>query len=320
MTIPLQKTATVIGGAGGIGLQVAKALVRHGWRVRSLARRPQAPLDGIEWILGDALVAADVLAASAGADLIVHAVNPPGYKDWDKVVLPMLENTIAAAKANRARIILPGTVYNFGPDAFPELTEDAPQHPVTRKGAIRVEMERRLEQASGDGVRVLIVRAGDFFGNEVSGSSWFSQGLVQAGKPVTRTIEPQKSGTRHAWAYLPDVAEVMAQLADCERDLPDFDRYHFAGYVLKRGDMAAAIRRAAGRRTLPIHAFPWPVLVVLQPFVRLFKEMAEMRYLWRQTVILDGSKLAATLGKGLPATPLDDAVRETLRGLGCLPA
>jgi hypothetical protein len=53
----------------------------------------------------------------------------------------MLDSSIAAAKASGARILFPGTVYNFGPDAWPILREDSPQRPKTRKGAIRVEME-----------------------------------------------------------------------------------------------------------------------------------------------------------------------------------
>ncbi len=41
----------------------------------------------------------DVVAAAKGVDVIVHAVNPPGYRKWSEVVLPMLDNTIAAAAA-----------------------------------------------------------------------------------------------------------------------------------------------------------------------------------------------------------------------------
>ena len=59
---------------------------------------------------------------------------------------------------------LPGTVYNYAPDAGAAIGEDAVQAPVTRKGAIRVEMERLLAEAAGEGVRSLILRAGDFFG------------------------------------------------------------------------------------------------------------------------------------------------------------
>ena len=85
--------------------------------------------------------AVDVVAATNGVSLIVHAVNPPGYRNWAELVMPMLDSSIAAAKASGARILFPGTVYNFGPDAWPILREDSPQRPKTRKGAIRVEME-----------------------------------------------------------------------------------------------------------------------------------------------------------------------------------
>ena len=38
----------------------------------------------------------------------------------------MLDNTIAAAKAGGARILLPDTIYNYGPDVFPLLREESP--------------------------------------------------------------------------------------------------------------------------------------------------------------------------------------------------
>ncbi len=47
----------------------------------------------------------------------------------------MLRNTLQAAERQRALVVLPGTVYNYGPDAFPLIAEEAAQQPVTRKGA-----------------------------------------------------------------------------------------------------------------------------------------------------------------------------------------
>jgi nucleoside-diphosphate-sugar epimerase len=311
------KIALVIGASGGVGGETASALKRHGWTIRALTRRshPASPI--IEWIIGDAMNGADVLRAAQGVSLIVHAANPPGYRDWDKVVLPMLDNTIAAAKANGARIVLPGTIYNFGPDAFPVLREDSPQHPLTRKGAIRVAMEQRLRAAATDGVPALIVRAGDFFGPTTTSNSVFSALMVERGKPVRRIIDPARAS--HAFAYLPDLAETIARLIDRADDLAAFERFHFAGHQLERGEMAAAIRRVTGNPRLRVWTFPWFLVVGLQPFVRLFREMAEMRYLWREPISMDESKLRAFLGDALPATPLDDAVRATLIGLGCLP-
>jgi hypothetical protein len=37
--------------------------------------------------------AADVAAAAERARFIVHGANPPMYKNWPKLVLPMLESS-----------------------------------------------------------------------------------------------------------------------------------------------------------------------------------------------------------------------------------
>ena len=316
MTSTSQPIALVIGATGGIGGEAASALVRHGWTVRGLTRRDQPAKAGIAWIAGDAMVAADVARAAQGVSLIVHAANPPGYKDWDKLVLPMLDNTIAAAKANGARILLPGTVYNFGLDAFPLIDETAPQKPNTRKGKIRVEMERRLKAASADGAPVLIVRAGDFFGPH-AGNNYFGQAVVKPGAPPTSVTEPSAKGVSHAWAYLPDLAETMARVLDRADRLGSFEVFHFSGHQLAWGEMGASIRRVLGQPKLPIKAFPWWMIVALSPVVPVFSEMAEMRYLWREPMALIDGKLRAFLGE-VPHTPLDVAVAVSLRGLGCL--
>ncbi len=314
------RIALVIGAAGGIGGETAAALSRHGWAVRGLTRRPQPAHPQIDWIPGDAMNADDVLRAAQGVQLIVHAANPPGYRDWDKLVLPMIDNTIAAAKAVGARIVLPGTIYNYGPDAFPLLGETSPQHPLTRKGAIRAEMEKRLKAAADNGAPVLIMRAGDFFGPRMTGNSNFSSAMIQQGGPVKRILEVADTGIGHAWAYLPDLAEAIARVLDRADKLGGFDVFHFAGHYLATGEMAQAIKTATGNPRLRVWPFPWLLVLALQPFVRLFRELAEMRYLWRTSIALDGRKLAAFLGDALPATPLDVAVRDSLIGLGCLEA
>jgi nucleoside-diphosphate-sugar epimerase len=228
----MTKTALILGVTGGIGGEVATALSRRGWQINALHRNPSKtihPSRAITWIQGDAMNQADVIKAARGASLIVHAVNPPGYRNWAQLVLPMLESSIQAARASGARILLPGTIYNYGPDAFPLLRENSPQNPLTRKGRIRAEMEHRLRLAAASGVRSLVVRAGDFFGPN-AGNNWFSQGLIKPGKPVTSISYPGRRGLGHAWAYLPDLAETMAQLVERESTLGTFETFHFAGH------------------------------------------------------------------------------------------
>jgi nucleoside-diphosphate-sugar epimerase len=315
-------TALIVGTTGGIGSETARVLARGGWTVRALHRNPAeaarkfAWIGAVEWVQGDALNAADVVAAAAGASVIVHAANPPGYRNWKGLALPMLESTIAAAKVAGARIVLPGTVYNFGAAVLPLVAESAPQRPETRKGAIRVAMETRLAEAARDGVPVLIVRAGDFFGPH-AGNSWFSQGLIKPGRPVRAVTYPGEPAVGHAWAYLPDLAETIASLLQRQAELQPFEVFHFGGHWFERGiAIAEETRRAAGTPQAPIRRFPWFAIYLLAPFVETLREMIEMRYLWKVPLQLDNRKLVAFLGRE-PHTPIEEALRETLNGLGC---
>lgn len=307
--------ALVLGARGGIGGHITTMLLQRGWRVRALVRGnlPAASHPMQEWVEGDALDAEAVLKAASGATLIVHAVNPPGYKDWDKLVLPMLDNTISAAERVGARIVFPGTVYNFGPDAFADLTEESPQQPLTRKGAIRKAMEVRLREAAGRGVPVLIVRAGDYFGPGAL-NNWFSQSLVKPGKKVESVSNPGAPGVGHQWAYLPDVAETFGKLLDRADELEEFAVYHMEGFWDRDGqDMARAIQKVLAR-TIPVKAVPWWLFRLASPFVPMFREILEMRYLWKTPLKMSNGKLTAFLGAE-PHTPIEDAVRATLADL-----
>jgi len=276
--------------------------------------------DGIAWIAGDAMDRADVARAAQGCAIIVHAVNPPGYRDWGRLVLPMLDNTIAAAEANGALVVLPGTVYNYGADAFPLIAEDAPQQPATRKGELRVRMEAALQAYADRGGRALIVRAGDFFGPR-AGNNWFAQGLVRPGKPVGRIANPASAGAGHQWAYLPDVAATMVALIERRGELEPFARFHMNGHWDPDGTaMCAAIARVVAQRggRARVGGFPWWLVRLATPFNETLRELWHMRYLWRQPVQLNNARLLDVLGAE-PHTPLDLAVERTLEGLGCLP-
>lgn len=316
MTEVQTRTALVLGANGGVGGETASALARHGWKIRAFVRTPSSSPAAANWdqVIGDAMDREAVVAAARGAAVIVHAVNPPGYRGWNRLVLPMIDNTIAAARAAKARILLPGTIYNYDVADGPLIAESAPQRPRTRKGKIRVAMEARLETAAAQGVRSVILRAGDYFGPN-AGNNWFGQALVAPGKTLEAITYPGKAGVGHAWAYLPDVAEAFARLADREQELPAFARFHFDGHWDADGAaMTAAIRRAAGVSTLPVRSFPWSALALLAPFNKTLRELVEMKPLWRAPLRLDNRQLVDILGEE-PRTPLDQAICATLAGL-----
>lgn len=319
----MKQTVLILGITGGVGRAFANACLDEGWSVKAMHRDPQSAkialpeLGNIEWLKGDAMDKNAVVLAASGADFIFHGLNPPGYKKWRELAIPMLENSIAAAIANKARLVFPGNVYNYGPDAWPLICENSPQRPETIKGQIRVEMEQMLEQSAEKGLCVLIVRAGDFFGPDAAGS-WFAQGIVKPGKKLNSVLYPGKHDTGHNWAYLPDLAKTFVQLLQKEDQLADFDAYHFGGHYFPHGaDIAKETAEISDISNVPIKSMPWMIIKLASPFVTMFRELLEMRYLWNEDVQLDNSKLVKFLGDE-PHTPTKEALSQTLKSFNCI--
>ena len=310
-------TALVIGATGGFGQAAASALVQGGWKVRALTRQDPVALAArsprIEWRRGDAMQREDVIRATADVDVVVHAANPPMYRNWPGTVVPMLDNAIAAATASGARLAYPGSLYNYAPDSGALIGEDHPEHPLTRKGRIRVAMEASLREASIRGLRVLVLRCGDFFGPHAP-ASWLHSVIASSPR---RIVTPERPGVTHAWCYLPDAAATLTRLLAHDASLPAFARFGLRGHVLTGRGMAEAVRdhRGGGR----IWAFPWAAAGVAAPFSPFMRELREMRYLWTRSLALDNRRLVAAIG-GEPHTPLADAVRASLgTGAGTRP-
>ena len=303
-------TIAIIGAAGHIGHAAAQAFLDAGWAVKGVgrgARLKELP-SGVEPVAGDAYDAASLVAATRGADVILHAANP-AYDKWETTVLPMVENAIAAAKANGATLLIPGNVYNFGLEIGMDAGEDAAQHPSTDKARIRIAMETRLEAASrDDGVQVIILRAGDFYGGP-KGGTWLDMMILKDLKKG-RFTWPGPWDLPHAFAYLPDLARAFVALAARRGELGLFERFHFAGHTVTGEDMLAAAEQATGRRLKRVNV-NWTMLKLVGLFMPVVREVVKMSYLWRTAHSLDGARLEAVAGP-LPSTPPASALAHAI--------
>lgn len=315
-------TVLILGATGSVGAAITRKLAQRGWNIRALHRNPDVAaeqfkdLPDIDWRHGDMHQAGDATAAAQGCDVIVNATNPPGYRRWREIGLPMHREAIAAAKATGATLVFPANVYNYAPDSGEHIAETAPQQPVTEKGRVRVEMEQMLRQAADDGVQVILVRAGDFFGPG-SGSSVLNF-LIKPNRRITKMAYLGATNVKHAFAYLPDLAETFARLIERRQQLPAYADFQFAGQVLTGADLAQQVRQVSGEPGMKATGFPWWLVHLIAPFNLTFKGLLEMRYLWNQPITLDNAKLVAELGEE-PRTPISVALTETLSAMNCLP-
>lgn len=317
-------TALVLGLTGGYGRAMAAELLRAGWSVRALVRdraRGEAaaaglpgPVTLVEGAVGPAPAELAALRrAASGVDVVVHGVNTP-YDTWAKLAVPMAQAVAQVTAEEGATLLFPGNVYGYAPgEGISERTRPAP---VTAKGALRVQVEAALADATTRGARLIVLRGGDFFGLGHD-SSWMHFVLSKVSTRGRLTV-PGRPGVRHAWCFLPDFARAHVALLERRHGLPADARFHFAGHVLTPEELTAALRDALGSPQAPVSAVPWWALRLLGWVRPLLAEIAQMRYLWDEEVLLDQSSLVATLGD-VPHTPLHRALRCELRALDIAP-
>ncbi|MBO6539727.1 MAG: NAD(P)H-binding protein [Rhizobiaceae bacterium] len=308
------KTIAILGARGRLGRSVAKAFLEAGYSVRAITRDGKLPvgLDGAQAVAADALDQAALVHATEGMDFIFNGLNPL-YTDWAEMCMPLARNALAACEAHGAQHLFPGNVYNFGAPLPAELREDHPFNPTSRKGRIRVEMERLFETAASErGVRTIVLRAGDFFGDTGTGS-WFDQVVAKKlGKGVYTAAGP--SHIVHEWAYLPDLARAFVGLAENAGALEPFENFHFPGHAVTDIQIKAAAEKALGR-PLRMSALPWWAVRLAGVVNAMMWEIAEMSYLRFQPHRLVSDRLEHVIGE-VPHTPLDEAVAEALADLG----
>jgi nucleoside-diphosphate-sugar epimerase len=302
----------VLGAAGRLGYVAAEAFRDAGWAVTSLVRpghAVRAP-SGTEIVEVDARDHQAVAAAAHGAPVILHALNPP-YTRWARAALPLTYSAIDAAEAVGATLLFPGNLYNYGSPLPAVIDETTPMHPSTRKGQLRVAMERRMAEAAERAARVIILRAGDFYGR--GRGSWFD--LVVASEIGRgRLSYPGPLDIVHEWTYLPDFAATLVRLAATREQLGRCEAFGFPGHAVTGREMTTAIARTVGRG-LPVKPMTWWLIHLGRLIVPLCRELSEIAYLWHQPHRIDGGKLAGAIG-AIPHTPLDVAVTDALRDLG----
>lgn len=317
----MQNTVLILGARGRFGLTAARAFAQAGWRVLGQMRPgDRAVADSpVQWLAVDLHDTQALARAAAGAQVVVHALNPAYTNQaWRAAVLPMLEGAIAIAGKLGATLMVPGNVYNYGKSMPSVLREDTPQTSDTVKGLIRIAMEARLEHC---GVRSVVIRAGNFFGG--GRGTMFDSAMVKDIRKGHFT-DPGTPGVSTAWAYLPDLAQTFVAVAQRRAALGPYAVFHFAGHNLTDQLWLQALTPIARQQgwvkpgaEVGLRAFPWALIRVGAWFMPLWAALVEMRYLSNTPHALANDKLTALIGPE-PHTPLEPAVRAALADLGFL--
>lgn len=319
----------VLGARGRFGQAAARAFAAAGWEVLAHMRVGGAdPLFAVPGVrrVGAAFDDAPALARETGSvQVVVHALNPPYTNaSWQREAAPMLEASVRLCRLTGATLMLPGNVYNFGRSMPGVLREETPQHADTVKGQVRVQLEQRLAEAvRHDGVRSVVIRAGDFFGSGTG--SLFDQMMVSKLARSGRLTLLGPPDVATPWAYVPDLAETFVRVAARRGELAPFETLHFGGYTLSGHDWRAVLTPIAQAWglvgpgvPLRVGAVPWRLFRVLAWVSPLLASVMEMHYLHETPHSLDNHRLRQLLDSE-PHRPLEQAVQQALADLGVGP-
>lgn len=292
----------VLGATGGIGRAVVRELVRRGHAVRAVSRTPIP--QGVESLAADVTTADGAKAACAGASVVHHCAQP-AYHRWAQE-FPALNKAVIAGAAG-AKIVFADNLYAYAPADV--ITEDTPRRPVSRKGAVRLAMARRLLDAHRDGtVRVAIGQASDYYGpggvGSAAGEPLF--GAVLAGRTVRW---PGRIDVPHALHHVDDIAAGLVTLG--ERDEADGRAWILpAAPALTPAEFVARAAAAAGTASRAA-ATPKAVLQLLGLVNRTVGQLPDIWHQYDRPWVVDDSRFQATFGPH-PATGWDAGIAATL--------
>jgi nucleoside-diphosphate-sugar epimerase len=298
----------VLGINGHIGHAVARAFVAAGYAVTGFGRSNRHPIPGVTFVEGDADDVAAMRAAIGDADLVFNGLNLP-YHQWTGGRMEAQHQRVIEALGTTGKtLLLPVSIYNYAATDR-VVTPDLPQRPQTPRGEIRVRVENLYREAAARGdLRLLMIRAGDFFGPGTTGD-WFDLAMLAEAKKGKVSVMGV-NGIAHAWGYLPDLGRAFVKLAEARTRLGRFENFHFAGHYVTPEQMRDAIAAVApaGTRFGLVARWMFPIFGLIDPVIR---DIAKMAYLWENPMQLRDARLDALLGPGF-ATPFGEAVAATV--------
>lgn len=308
-------TVLVLGARGRLGFACVQAFAHAGWKVLAQVRagsalalhQPEAT--GVRWVdipLEDDAGWRALLDAQGPVQVVVNALSPAlSPQAWAAQLQILTETGIAMATHARALLLAPLSVLAYGKQLPAVLYEGGalPALPRigTRMGVLRAQTEQRLAQAAQAGLQVCTLRCGTFYGHP--GDGWIRSAVTRRlQRGYLDWIGPYDVAA--PWAYVPDLAQTLEQIACQRHRLGVWTPLHFAGHQRTGHDWLQAVEPVAQARgwvksggTLQASLARWEWMLPVSVFSARVRALREMRYVWHRTYSLDNRQLVALLGR-----------------------
>lgn len=284
---------TILGSTGTIGSFLAKSLTAYTSKVRLVSRNPKKINDSDELFGANLLSKEDTSKAIEGSDVVYLTVGLQyDIKVWKAQWPLIIDNVIEACKKNKSKLVFFDNVYSYGKvDGW--MTEETPLNPISEKGKVRAELNRRiLNEVKQGNLKAIIAKAPDFYGP--STPFGFVNFLVfenfKKGKKAQWFVDIDK---KHSFIYTPDAGKATAILGNTESAYNQIWHLPTDKNVLTVRQITEIAANAMGVKPEIMVIKKW-MLQLLGLFNKPVKESIEMLYQNDSDYLFDSTKFEKT--------------------------
>lgn len=301
---------TILGAGGDIGTLLAKELKKFTQKIRLVARHPRQVNGDDELVSADIMDPRAVSEAVEGSEIVYLTVGLKyDLRVWKTQWPAIIRNVVDACITHNSKLVFFDNVYMYDKGVIPNMTEDSPLIPPSKKGVVRLKVVRHIMEAMATrNLKAVIARSADFYGPGSKNGilNILVLNAVSKGKKASWQADPHKV---HSLTYTPDAAKGTALLGNTDSaygqvwHLPTSPE-RLTGHELI--ELASGIkgRKASYRVLTPF------ILLLGGLFDRSIRELKEMQYQNDRDYFFNSDKFCTAFA--FTPTSYRDGITETL--------
>ena len=281
---------TILGANGTIGKLLAKELLNYTQDIRLVSRNPEKINESDELFPADLTDANMVDKAIEGSDIVYLVVGfDYNLKTWQNNWPKLMKATIESCIRHQAKLVFFDNVYMYDKSAIPNMTEDSPINPSSKKGLVRKEIADMILKAVAEKkISALIARAPDFYGpgNQNSYLIQVVYNNLIKGKNANWFINGNK---KHSFIYTPDAAKACALLGNTPESYDQVWHLPTDDHTLSGQEWLDLFNKEM-KTDKKLSILPMFLIRILGIFMPFMREMPEMMYQYDQDYFFDSTK------------------------------
>jgi len=299
---------TILGSGGVVADAIAKELTKFTTDIRLVSRNPKKVNSTDNLFAADLTNLEQTRKAVEGSEICYLAIGfPYSAKIWAEKWPITIKNVVIVCIEQNVKLVFFDNVYALDSNAIPNITEESPMNPESKKGKTRELVDKIvLENMEQGKIQAIIARAPNVYGPVEKNS--FLMGLVYDYLKKNQTAKwVINADVKHTMGYLKDLAYGTVLLGNTPDTYNQIWNLPVDPNPLTGREWVKLYAEAMGKKN-KVQILPAWLLRVLSLFIPVMGELYEMRYQYDRDYIFDSSKFNKRFN--YTATPNEIAVKQ----------